>query len=83
MGPWHSYSSFLSFFFLIIVPVLADLSVLPTNDTHDLAWSSSARFRIQGSSPLNGQILAPLTHYLVNLSSSQAQVRPVLDTLFS
>ncbi|KAJ5368449.1 uncharacterized protein N7496_008209 [Penicillium cataractarum] len=81
MGLWHSYSSFLSFFFLIIVPVLADLSVLPTNDTHDLAWSSSARFRIQGSSPLNGQILAPLTHYLVNLSSSQAQSFDVAGTI--
>lgn len=60
---------------LIAVPVLADVSVLPTNSTTDLAWSSSARFRIQGSSPLSGQILAPLTHYLVNLASNQAQVR--------
>jgi hypothetical protein len=57
------------------VPVLADISVLPTNNTHDLAWSSSASFRIQGSSPLSGHDLAPLTNYLVNLSSSQAQVR--------
>jgi hypothetical protein len=75
MGLWHSYSYFLSFLFLIIVPVLADVSVLPTNNTHDLAWSSSASFRIQGSSPLSGHYLAPLTNYLVNLSSTQAQVR--------
>jgi hypothetical protein len=76
MGLWCS--SFFTLLSLIAVPVLADVSVLPTNSTTDLAWSSSARFRIQGSSPLSGQILAPLTHYLVNLSSSQAQVRPRL-----
>lgn len=75
MGLWYSYSSFLSFLFLIIVPVLANISVLPSNNTQDLAGSSSASFRIQGSSPLSGHYLAPLTNYLVNLSSSQAQVR--------
>ncbi|GLI78691.1 hypothetical protein PoHVEF18_007012 [Penicillium ochrochloron] len=80
MGLWQSYSSFLSFLFLIIVPVLADVSVLPTNNTHDLAWSSSASFRIQGSSPLSGHDLAPLTNYLVNLSSSQAQSFDVAGT---
>lgn len=75
MGLWYS-SSLLSSFLFITVPVLANISVLPTNSTTDLAWSNSARFRIQGSNPLNDLYLAPLTNYLVNLSSSQAHVRP-------
>lgn len=78
MGLW--YSSLLSSL-LLIVPVWANISALPTNSTTDLAWTSSARFRIQGSSPLSGLYLAPLTNYLVNLSSSQAQSFNVAGTL--
>ncbi|KAJ5176172.1 uncharacterized protein N7482_002049 [Penicillium canariense] len=78
MGLWCSP---LFICLIAAVPVLADISVLPSNDTQDLAWSSSARFRLQGSSPLSGQSLAPLTHYLVNLSSSQVQAFNVSGTV--
>ncbi|KAJ5655309.1 hypothetical protein N7507_007259, partial [Penicillium longicatenatum] len=65
MGP------FLLFYFF--VSVLATVTVLPSNHSQDLAWSSSVRFRLQASGPLNGLTLAPLTQSLVRLTDSEKE----------
>ena len=61
------------FLFLFICST-ALASVLPSNNSQDLAGSSSDHFHLQGSGPLNGQLLAPLTSSLAHLSDSQRQV---------
>ncbi|KAJ5673767.1 hypothetical protein N7462_009206 [Penicillium macrosclerotiorum] len=66
---------------LLFAAVHATITVEPSNNTQDLAWSSSATFRFHGASPLSGQTLAPLTQYLVNLSTSQVQGFDVAGTI--
>lgn len=66
MGP------FLLFYFFI--SVLATVTVLPSNNSQDLAWSSSVRFHLQASGSLNGLTLAPLTQSLVRLTDSEKEV---------
>ncbi|KAJ5556308.1 hypothetical protein N7513_002160 [Penicillium frequentans] len=61
---------FLSYFF---VSVLATVTVLPSNNSQDLSWSSSVRFRLQASGSLNGLTLAPLTQSLVRLTDSEKE----------
>ncbi|KAF7717328.1 Uncharacterized protein PECH_002022 [Penicillium ucsense] len=72
MGLFAFLLSFLALS-VLTTPASAHISIAPSNDTSDLAWTSSANFRLHSSKPLSDQSLAPLTHYLVNLSSTQAQ----------
>lgn len=61
---------------LFSLAVQAAVSVLPSNNTQDLAGSaSSANFRLWGANYLDGQHLAPLTQGLLNLTDAQAKVR--------
>lgn len=63
---------FLLFYFF--VSVLATVTVLPSNNSQDLSWSSPARFRLQASGSLNRLTLAPLTQSLVRLTDSEKEV---------
>lgn len=62
------------FLFYFFVSVLATVTVLPSNYSQDLSWSSSVRFRLQASGSLNGLTLAPLTQSLVRLTDSEKEV---------
>ncbi|KAJ5569811.1 uncharacterized protein N7459_009241 [Penicillium hispanicum] len=54
----------------VFVSVSATVTVHPSNNSQDLSWAQST-FRLQGSGPLNGQTLAPLTQSLARLSNSK------------
>lgn len=80
--PWSSYLlSLLLSLSLFLSPSLADFpSVLPSNNSQDLAGDHSAQFNLQGPSFPSDLPLAPLTDYFANLTDKQLQVRssPVL-----
>lgn len=62
---------------LFFVSVLATVTVSPSNNSQDLSWTSAVQFRLHADGPLGGQIIAPLTQYLLNLSGSDLNVRPI------
>lgn len=91
MGWSSSYLAgilFILTFFLSLAPVsLADgisdpPSVLPSNNSQDLAGDQSHRFKFQGSGVLTDQTLVPLTDYLTHLSDRQLQSFRIQGSLY-
>ncbi|KAJ5105529.1 hypothetical protein NUU61_002876 [Penicillium alfredii] len=71
----------LLFLFLFLFSPVHGLTVLPSNNTHDLDWSQSVRFRLQASGPLNGLSLAPWSKSLAQFTQSQLRTFKVRGNL--
>ena len=74
--------SFPFFLFFLIASVSAIINIHPSNNSQNLPWVQST-FRLQGTGPLNGQTVVPLTQSLIRLTDNQLQVRSASPQLVS
>lgn len=61
---------------LFFLAAQANVIVLPSNNSQNIAVPDSPYFRLWGGDFFSGQHLAPLTPGLLNLTHAQGQVRP-------